>query len=86
MSIPRHCEERSNPVSYWATGLLRFARNDEHLRAFAPSREPNLLFDAREGAKTRGVFVLRLLRHNMPPVGGVGRFNSVSRGPYAIAR
>ena len=47
--------KRSNPASDWATGLLRhFApRNDDPLRAFAPSREPNLLFDSREGAKTR---------------------------------
>jgi hypothetical protein len=59
-------------------------RNDGILRAFAPWREPNLFLFSREDAKTRrvqGIYrpgsnivecaadVLRLLRHNMPPVG-----------------
>ena len=56
MNIVRHCEERSDAAiqNRWrGTGLPRFARNDGSLRAFAPSREPNLLFDSREGPKTR---------------------------------
>ena len=72
MSIPRHCEERSDAAiqnaSHW-TGLLRFARNDGSLRAFAASREPNPFFESRKGAKVRRGFGLRLLGHNMPPVG-----------------
>jgi hypothetical protein len=59
-------------------------RNDEFLRAFAPLREPNLFLFSRQGAKAprkRSIYgpgsnivecaadVLRLLGHNMPPVG-----------------
>ena len=71
MSIPRHCEERSDAAiqnaSHW-TGLPRFARNDERLRAFAPSREPNPFFDSREAAKTRRGFGLQRFGHILPTV------------------
>jgi hypothetical protein len=45
--------KRSNPDFGAATGLpRRYApRNDEVLRAFAPSREPKLFLFSGEGAK-----------------------------------
>ena len=72
MTLARHCEERSDAAiqNRWrGTGLPRLARNDGTLRAFAPSREPQLLFNSRKGAKAQRDLVLRLMRHNMPPVG-----------------
>ena len=76
--------QRGNPDFGAAAGLPRSARNDVVLRAFAPSREPNLFLFSREDAKVRrrrGVYGLGnrsqeraadvppLLGHNMPPVG-----------------
>ena len=71
MTFTRFCEERSDGAiqnAMRSAGLPRFTRNDEHLRAFASSREPNLLCDSREAAKARRCFGLLLLRHNGPPV------------------
>ena len=68
MSIPRHCEERSEAAIQNAgrsAGLPRFIRIDGNLRAFAASREPNLLFDSREAAKTRRRLVCRLAKQLM---------------------
>ena len=65
-------------------GSRRAPRNDGILCAFAPWREPNLVLFSREGAKAQrrwGIYgpgsdivecaaeVLRLLGHNIPPVG-----------------
>ena len=76
--------QRGNPDFGAAAELQRCARNDVVLRAFAPSREPNLFLFSREDAKARrrgGIYewrsnivacaadVLWLLGHNMPPVG-----------------
>ena len=58
MSIPHHCEERSEAAIQNAgrnAGLPRFARNDGTPRASAPLREPQLLFDSRKGAKARRI-------------------------------
>ena len=76
--------ERGTPDVVAAAGLPRFARNDDILRAFAPWRGTNLFLFSRKGAKTprrMGIYgpgsnivecaadVLRLLGHNMLPVG-----------------
>ena len=68
--------KRGNPEANAAqSGLLRRCapRNDGLLRALASWGETNLLFSSREAAKTRrnlsAADVLRLLGHNMPPVG-----------------
>ena len=68
--------QRGNPDYDSASELPRRCapRNDEFLRAFAPSREPNLFLFSRKGAKARrdwnAADSLQLLRLTMPQVWG----------------